>query len=93
MAVIIEKPVVSEKASLNIAQNKYIFYVNRDSNKIEIKNFIEKKFEVSVESVNICNVKGKKRRRGRIVGRTKDRKKAIVTLKAGSELTKIKELF
>jgi large subunit ribosomal protein L23 len=93
MEVIIKKPVISEKASAALAQNKYIFYVDKSANKIEIKKYVEVQFDVKVKDVNIANVKGKKRQRGKVIGYSKDRKKAIITLKAGSEIKKIKEIF
>ena len=65
----------------------------RDSNKIEVRQFIEKKYGVSVKKINIVNTKSKKRRRGRIVGKTTPKKKAIVTLKKGQEIDAVKALF
>ena len=57
-----------------------------DANKIQIKEAVEKMFEgVKVDRVNTMNLRGKTKRRGKIVGRTPDRKKAIVKLKADSK--------
>lgn len=83
---IIKKPVVSEKSYDLLADNKYTFYVNPAANKIEIKKAIEEIFKVTVLKVNTLNVKGKEKRMGRAVGRTNDRKKAIVTLKEGDKI-------
>lgn len=83
------KPVITEKALSMMEENKYTFYVLPDANKIEIKHAVQKQFGVEVEKVNTMIVKGKVRRQGRSVGRTSDRKKAIVQLKAGSKI----ELF
>lgn len=80
------KPVVSEKSMGLMEDNKYTFYVNRNSNKIEIKNAVEKLFKVTVLKVNTLTVRGKTRRQGRTQGKTADRKKAIVTLKAGDKI-------
>ncbi|QRN85349.1 50S ribosomal protein L23 [Clostridia bacterium] len=83
------RPVVTEKALRMMEENKYTFFVDTDANKIEIKNAVHKQFNVDVEKVTTVTVRGKKRRQGRFVGKTSDRKKAIVKLKAGSKI----ELF
>lgn len=83
---VIKKPVVSEKSYDLLADNKYTFYVNPAANKIEIKKAVEEIFKVTVLNVNTLNVKGKEKRMGRAVGRTNDRKKAIVTLKEGDKI-------
>ena len=56
---IILKPLVTEKATKLSEFNKVVFAVSLNSNKIEIKNAIEKLFSVKVKSVNIVNIKGK----------------------------------
>lgn len=83
---VIKKPVVSEKSYDLLADNKYTFYVNPAANKIQIKKAVEEIFKVTVLNVNTLNVKGKEKRMGRAVGRTNDRKKAIVTLKEGDKI-------
>jgi large subunit ribosomal protein L23 len=83
------RPVVSEKSMGLMEENKYTFYVDKNANKIEIKNAVEKLFKVSVLKVRTMTVRGKKKRQGRFEGKTPDRKKAIVTLKAGDKI----ELF
>jgi len=83
---IIIKPVVSEKSMNLQAENKYTFIVDKNANKTEIKNAIEKIFGVKVEKVNTMIVKGKPKRMGRFMGKTSDRKKAIVALKAGQTI-------
>ncbi|MGI6180400.1 50S ribosomal protein L23, partial [Butyricicoccus intestinisimiae] len=60
--------------------------VDPAANKIEIKAAVEKMFKVSVVKVHTVNVKGKKKRVGRYVGKTPNRKKAIATLKAGDKI-------
>lgn len=80
---IIKKPLVTEKSSMERAKNKYFFMVSRSANKAEVKKAVQEAFKVKVTSVNIINVKGKKRRYGKVEGRTKDRKKAMVTLQKG----------
>ena len=84
---VLKKPVLTEKSlMLQQAENKYTFDVELTANKIEIKNAVEKMFDVKVESVNIMNVKPKTKRMGRYVGKTNKRKKAIVKLKEGYEI-------
>jgi len=83
---IIIKPVVTEKSMNLLADNKYTFIVDKKSNKTEIKNAIEDIFKVRVEKVYTINVKGKPKRMGKFVGRTSDRKKAIVSLKSGQKI-------
>ncbi|PKM80569.1 MAG: 50S ribosomal protein L23 [Firmicutes bacterium HGW-Firmicutes-14] len=83
---ILRKPIVSERSMDLIQQNKYSFYVERNANKIEIKNAVEELFKVTVTNVNTMNVKGKAKRMGKHMGRTSDRKKAIVTLKEGDKI-------
>lgn len=83
---IIIKPVVTEKSMNLQAENKYTFYVDTKANKTEIKNAIEKIFEVDVLKVNTINVKGKMKRVGRFTGRTAAKKKAIVYLKPGQTI-------
>jgi large subunit ribosomal protein L23 len=66
--------------------NKVIFKVSRNANKIEIKKAVEEIFKVSVDSVTTINCKGKKKRMGRYEGKRSDWKKAMVTLKEGEKL-------
>ena len=83
---IIKKPVVSEKSMMEMSNKKYTFIVHKEANKIQIKEAVEKMFDgTKVEKVNTVNGKGKKRRRGTVVGKTSDYKKAIVTLKEDSK--------
>ena len=91
MKNIILEPVFTEKMThLTSDLTKYGFTVNLDSNKIEIANAIEKKFNVNVVDVNIINNKGKTktqfRKSGRFTGKTSKFKKAIVTLKKGDKI-------
>lgn len=83
---VLKKPVVSERSMAMLEDNKYTFYVDPKANKIEIKNAVEELFNVTVLNVNTMSVKGKEKRMGRYVGRTADRKKAIVKLKAGDKI-------
>ena len=81
---IILAPVVSEKSYGLIDNGKYTFVVDPRSNKTEIKLAIEKIFDVKVASVNTLNRTGKLSRTKFGVGKRKDTKRAIVTLKSGS---------
>ena len=81
---VILAPVVSEKSYSLIDDGKYTFVVDPRSNKTEIKLAIEKIFNVKVGSVNTLNRTGKKQRTKFGIGRRKDTKRAIVTLKSGS---------
>lgn len=78
-------PLLTEKSlDQKTNRNVYVFRVRPDANKIEIKSAIEKFFDVEVTNVRTCNVKPKKRRMGRFVGKTAAWKKAYVTVKPGS---------
>ncbi|MBQ8942127.1 MAG: 50S ribosomal protein L23 [Firmicutes bacterium] len=83
---VILKPVVTEKSMNEMAEKKYTFYVHTDATKIQIKQAVEKMFEgTKVASVNTLNLNGKTRRRGYTVGKTNNRKKAIVQLTEDSK--------
>ncbi len=77
---IILAPVVTEKSSNDMQEGKYTFRVAKKATKIQIKNAVEKLFEVKVLKVNTILVKGKEKRMGVHQGRTSDWKKAIVTI-------------
>jgi large subunit ribosomal protein L23 len=80
-------PQISEKATyLADKNNQVIFRVAPDATKPEVKAAVELLFKVSVESVQIANVKGKKKRFGRHMGSRKGWKKAYVRVKSGQEI-------
>ncbi len=84
---IIKRPVISEKTNIQKeAANQVSFEVDRRANRVEIKRAIEKIFNVKVSSVQTLQVKGKVKRRGRIEGKRKDWKKAIITLLPGQRI-------
>ena len=83
---ILKAPVITEKSQIAKSEGKYTFKVSPKATKTEIKEAIEKIFNVEVESVNTINVKPKKKRVGRYVGKTNKVKKAIVKLKEGSSI-------
>jgi large subunit ribosomal protein L23 len=88
---IIRRPVVTEKTTDMMADNKYVFEVDLKANKSEIKKAIEKIFDVKVAQVNTMRVKGKPKRFGRYTGYSSDRKKAIVKLTDDSKSIEIFE--
>lgn len=84
---IIKAPIWTEKSNdLLMNNNTVTFSVDIKANKVQIKQAVEKIFNVEVESVNIINVKPKKKRVGKYYGKTKNVKKAIVKLKEGSSI-------
>ena len=83
---IIKAPVITEKSSELASKNVITFKVDTRANKTQIKQAVEKIFNVKVDSVNTVNVKPKKKRVGRYVGKTNKVKKAIVKLKEGSSI-------
>lgn len=89
---IVIRPIITEKSLDLVGEKKYTFEVNKDSNKIEIKNAVEVLFPgVKVENVATLNVLGKMKRVGVHVGRRRSWKKAIVKLTAESESIQIFE--
>lgn len=84
---IIRKPVVTEKATdASANRNAYTFRVPRGANKVEIRQAVEKLFDVKVKSVNTLHTKSKWRVRGRNIGQTQVWKKAIVSLGEGQTI-------
>ena len=84
---VLVKPMITEKATNLGSTNQYVFMVDIDTNKIEVGKAIQEIYGVKPVSVNIIKVKGKKVNRGRIVGKRKDFKKAVVTLKKGDTIS------
>ena len=84
---IIIRPIITEKSMRYMDEdNKVTFEVAKGTNKIEVARAVEHIFGVDVEKVNITNVKPKKKRVGRYVGKTKAVRKAIVKIKAGQDI-------
>jgi len=80
-------PHISEKSSVAADQsNQIVFKVATDATKPEIKQAVELLFDVKVDRVQVCNVKGKTKRFGAKMGRRSDWKKAYVTLQEGQEI-------
>lgn len=84
---IIIAPVITEKSSVVSSDGKtYVFKVNKNANKFQIKDAIETAFKVKVVKINTLNTKAKNRRVGRYTGKTKTYKKAYVTLADGDRI-------
>lgn len=84
---IIKRPLNTEKTNIQKeSANQVTFEVDRRANRIEIKRAIETAFKVRVAGVQTMQIKGKSKRRGRIVGKRRDWKKAIVTLMPGERI-------
>ena len=81
---VILRPIVSENSYNLIDEGKYTFEVDPRSNKTEIKQAVESIFKVKVSSVNTMNRVGKERKTRFGLGKRKDTKPAIVTLKSGT---------
>jgi large subunit ribosomal protein L23 len=86
---VIVRPVISEKSYEMLDDNKYTFIVDRNANKTHIKQAVEQIFDVKVVGVNTLNRRGKVKRRGLVVGKRPDTKRAIVTVAEGDRI----ELF
>ncbi len=84
---VLVKPMVTEKATNLSAVNQYVFMVDNNANKIEVAKAIHEIYGVKPSEVNIIKVKGKKVNRGKITGKRKDFKKAIVSLKKGESIS------
>jgi large subunit ribosomal protein L23 len=94
-SLVLIRPVISEKSYAGMASQRYVFRVATYANKLEIKAAVESAFKVQAVSVNVMTVKGKTRTRmrrgGRTVGRSRDWKKAVVTLQAGQTIANLFE--
>jgi large subunit ribosomal protein L23 len=86
---VIRRPLVTEKGTYLAAENKYALQVDPLANKTQIRQAVEKTFNVRVLAVNVMNVRGKQRRWGRRTTLRPSWKKAIVTLAPGDKI----ELF
>lgn len=82
---VVIRPLVTEKSTRLMEENKYSFVVQKEANKIDIKKAVEQLFDVKVKAVNTMRIKGKPRRVGIHRGYRPNWKKAIVTLQEGSK--------
>lgn len=83
---VLRRPLITEKNTILQAQNKYVFEVAKQANKILVKKAVEAAFKVKVNSVNVLTVPGKTRRVGKQLVLTQSWKKAIVTLRQGDKI-------
>jgi large subunit ribosomal protein L23 len=84
---VLQRPIVTEKNMARVEYRRtYTFEVDQASNKVEIRNAVEKAFNVKVQQVRTINVHGKRKRRGTQMHRQGAMKKAIVTLRDGFKI-------
>ena len=87
LAGVLEAPVISEKSTNAAEKNRqFVFKVQKQASKKQVKNAVEIMFAVEVDSVQVLNVKGKQKKVGRSVGQRSDWKKAYVKLKPGHDI-------
>ena len=86
---VLRRPLVTEKSTVLQAEGKYAFELAKGANKTQIKQAVEKAFNVEVTAVNVMTVHGKSRRVGRRLIPSHPWKKALVSLKPGDKI----ELF
>lgn len=84
---ILLKPLITEKATNLGSLNQYVFLVETGANKIEVAKAVQEVYGLKPLSVKIINMKGKAVSRGRISGRRKDFKKAVISLKKGQSIS------
>jgi large subunit ribosomal protein L23 len=84
--LVLLRPIVTEKSMTQTNNGKYTFEVRTDASKQEIAEAVAEAFKVDVLEVNTITVRGKTRRLGRRVGKTPDRKKAVVTVVKGQRI-------
>ena len=84
---VIKRPVVTEKTSIQKEKdNQVTFEVDRSANRVQIRKAVEEIFNVHVAGVRTLHVRGKFKQRGRIIGKRRDWKKAVVTLLPGERI-------
>jgi large subunit ribosomal protein L23 len=87
------RPLVTEKGMTKKESERTLcFHVAKDANKIQVKQAVEKLFNIKVEEVRTANFEGKLRRRGRFTGYRSDWKKAYVKLLPGQKVPEFTEL-
>lgn len=80
------KPLITEKATMLGAQNKYVFLVKDEASASEVKKIVAAEYKVKIDRVQCINTKPKNRRLGRNVGTKPGYRKAIVTLQKGEKI-------
>jgi large subunit ribosomal protein L23 len=85
---LLEAPIISEKSTIAAEKsNRFVFKIKKQATKLQIKKAVETMFEVEVDSVQVLNVKGKKKRFGKMLGQRPNWKKAYVKLKEGHDIS------
>lgn len=87
MYYVIKRPLVTEKNSILAEKGVYVFEVDKDANKLDIKKAVEKYFRVKVANVNTAVCRGRTKRTRLGVGKPVAWKKAMVRLKAGEKIS------
>ena len=86
------KPTITEKSTLLQESGRYTFQIDPRANKIQVKEAVEKNFNVTVTDVNITKQHGNRKRYGPRIKKMPDIKKAVVTLKPGDRITLVEGL-
>ena len=87
LAAVLQAPIVSEKSTIAAEKNnQFVFKVQKQATKKQVKDAVELMFSVEVDSVQVLNVKGKQKRFGGSLGLRSDWKKAYVKLKLGHDI-------
>ncbi len=89
---ILLKPTITEKSTLLQESGRYTFQIDPRANKIQVKEAVQRNFNVTVLDVNITKQHGKRKRYGLRVKKMPDIKKAVVTLKPGDRITLVEGL-
>jgi large subunit ribosomal protein L23 len=85
---LLEAPIISEKSTIAAEKsNRFVFKIKKQATKLQIKKAVETMFDVEVDSVQVLNVKGKKKRFGKTLGQRSNWKKAYVKLKPGHDIS------
>jgi large subunit ribosomal protein L23 len=84
---VIKRPIITEKTSIQKENdNQITFEVDKDANRVQIRKAVEEIFKVQVIGVRTAHVRGKFKQRGRIIGKRRDWKKAVVKLTPGQRI-------
>ena len=89
---VLVKPTITEKSTILQETGKYTFQIAARANKIEVREAIEKSFDVTVLDVNITKLHGKRKRYGPRISKQPDIKKAVITLKSGDRINLVEGL-
>ena len=87
------RPIITEKTVELKKLNKYVMFIPDSVNKIELKQFLQSEYNLVVNSINILKKPSKVRRRRQIVGKSKQKKKAIVSIDKNSDFKEFDNLF